>query len=241
MVPSHFVALPALPLTANGKLDRAALPTPELDGPEAGDGWLVPRTPVAEILAGIWSEVLGVERVGLNDSFFDLGGHSLLATRVVSRLRSVFQVDLGLRELFEEPTLGGLAARVEDALRAGAGIDAQPIELVGPEPGATVVVCAAASLVHRSVGTRQPSLQCADCVAGERRAVGPGAGTSARRGDAPARGAADGFQCGRRPSPAGDPPGGGLLDSPDRPFCAVPLGKGGGCCVGIGKGGMAAV
>ena len=130
MVPSHFVSLSALPLTANGKLDRAALPAPERVGLEAGDVWQAPRTPVEEILAGIWTEVLGLDRVGPADNFFDLGGHSLLAMQVVSRLRSLFQVELGLRELFEEPTLAGLAARVEEALRTRSGVEVPPIEPV---------------------------------------------------------------------------------------------------------------
>ena len=86
------------------------------------------RTPVEEILASIWSEVLGVAELGVDDNFFDLGGHSLLATRVVSQMRSAFQVELGLAELFEEPTVAGLAARVEAAVRSGTGPAAPPIE-----------------------------------------------------------------------------------------------------------------
>ncbi|HSK79934.1 MAG TPA: amino acid adenylation domain-containing protein, partial [Thermoanaerobaculia bacterium] len=130
MVPAHIVPLSDLPLTSNGKVDRAALPVPELAGLEAGEGWLAPRTPMEEILASIWSEVLGVERVGVYDNFFELGGHSLLATRVVSQVRSAFRVEIGLRELFEEPTVAGLAVRIEAALRAGTAGGAPPIERV---------------------------------------------------------------------------------------------------------------
>ncbi|HYG65747.1 MAG TPA: non-ribosomal peptide synthase/polyketide synthase, partial [Thermoanaerobaculia bacterium] len=129
MVPSALVMLEAMPLTPNGKVDRRALPAPEW---RPAEGHLAPRTTVEELLAGIWSEVLGVERPGVEDNFFELGGHSLLATRVMSRLRSAFQVELPLRELFEEPTLAGLAVRVESALRVGAGLLAPPLVPLAP-------------------------------------------------------------------------------------------------------------
>jgi surfactin family lipopeptide synthetase A len=112
MVPSAFVVLEALPLTPNGKVDRKALPVPDSSGFRAENAYVEPRTPVEEALAGIWGEVLRLERVGIHDDFFELGGHSLLATRVMSRVRDVFQVDLPLRTLFEEPNIGGLAVVV---------------------------------------------------------------------------------------------------------------------------------
>jgi amino acid adenylation domain-containing protein len=115
MVPGVIVALHALPLTATGKVDRAALPAPEPAG--AAREFVAPRTPVEEMLAGIWGEVLGVERVGAEDDFFDLGGHSLLATRVASRVRAACGVELQVRALFEAPTLERLAERVEAGLR----------------------------------------------------------------------------------------------------------------------------
>ncbi len=120
MVPAFFVPLSAFPLDPNGKLDRRALPepVPEAQGEE---GLSLPRTPAEELVAGIWAEVLGIERFGVHDDFFALGGHSLLATRIVSRLRRDCGVELSLRRLFEHPTVAELAADVEAGLRCGAG------------------------------------------------------------------------------------------------------------------------
>ncbi|HEY0015276.1 MAG TPA: amino acid adenylation domain-containing protein [Longimicrobium sp.] len=116
MVPAAYVALDALPLNANGKVDRRALPAPDFS---AADAFVAPRTPVEEVLAGIWAQVLGRERVGAADNFFAIGGHSLLATRVVSRVREVFGVEVPLRAVFECPTVARLAERVEALRRAG--------------------------------------------------------------------------------------------------------------------------
>ncbi|HEX6910711.1 MAG TPA: amino acid adenylation domain-containing protein, partial [Longimicrobium sp.] len=102
MVPAAVVVLDALPLTPVGKLDVRALPAPELAG--AGDRYVAPSTPAEHRLAGIWAEVLRVERVGVRESFFELGGHSLLAIRMIARVREAFGIELPLRALFEHPT-----------------------------------------------------------------------------------------------------------------------------------------
>jgi amino acid adenylation domain-containing protein len=125
MVPAVFVLLDAFPLTANGKVNRHALPTPDDRRPQLDAAFVACRTPTEELLAEIWAQVLGVERVGVHDNFFQLGGHSLLATQVVSRIREAFQVELPLRRLFEAPTVAGLAESI-DAGR-GAGLQAPPI------------------------------------------------------------------------------------------------------------------
>lgn len=108
MVPSSFVLLSALPRTPNGKVDRQALPAPaETEDTEL---FVAPRTPVEEALCRIWSQLLGVEQIGINNSFFDLGGHSLMAMQLLSRLRGIFQLELPLRVVFEAPTIAKLAA-----------------------------------------------------------------------------------------------------------------------------------
>ncbi len=122
LVPAAFIVLDELPRTPNGKLDRGALPSPELAGAAAKEGALEPRNQVEELLAGIWEEVLGLERVTVHDNFFEIGGHSLLATQVLARVQEVFAVDLPLRTIFELPTVAQIAASVESALAAENGL-----------------------------------------------------------------------------------------------------------------------
>jgi amino acid adenylation domain-containing protein len=124
MIPAAFVMLAGFPLTPGGKVDRRALPEPSWP---AAREHVAPRTPAEEILADIWGEVLGVERVGVDDGFFDLGGHSLLATRVVSRIGKAFGTDVPLRTLFEHPTVAGLAAHVQAAPASGEEGPALPL------------------------------------------------------------------------------------------------------------------
>jgi acyl carrier protein len=130
MIPSNFILLEKFPLTPNGKLDRRALP--ELKGTETSTarGYVAPQTQVEEILAGIWSEVLRVERVGVNDNLFELGGHSLLATQIVSRVREAFGIELPLRSLFESPTIGRMASRVEEIMKNQQEAPAPPVRPV---------------------------------------------------------------------------------------------------------------
>jgi amino acid adenylation domain-containing protein len=149
MVPSVFVLMDALPLTSNGKVDRRALPALLQARPELEETFVAPSTPVEELLAAIWAQILGIEQVGIHDNFFELGGHSLLATQVISQLRKVFQVELPLRCLFEAPTVKSLSEHIETAeslsggflrselskraMKAEPGLQSPPIKRVSRE------------------------------------------------------------------------------------------------------------
>src|SRR5258708_24195017 len=113
MLPAYFIRLDKLPLTSNGKVDRKALPALCYENIQPAHDFVGPRTETEKALAAIWSELLYVETIGINDDFFDLGGQSLVAIKAVSRIRDVFEVDLPLRNLFERPTIAGLAEVID--------------------------------------------------------------------------------------------------------------------------------
>jgi SAM-dependent methyltransferase/acyl carrier protein len=115
MMPSAFVVLDGLPLTAHGKIDRLALPAPDESWRERETEYVEPRTETEVTLASIWGEVLNLQEIGVHDDFFQLGGHSLLATQTISRVRERLRIELPLRALFEYPTVAGLAAAIDAA------------------------------------------------------------------------------------------------------------------------------
>jgi nonribosomal peptide synthetase DhbF len=126
MVPAAFVVMDALPLTANGKVDRRALPDPPAVRPALASAYAPPGSPQEEIVHRAWSEVLKIEGIGREDNFFALGGHSLLATQITARLSAAFDIDLPVRVLFENPTIHRLTKAVE--LRVIADVTGRPLE-----------------------------------------------------------------------------------------------------------------
>ncbi|HYG61093.1 MAG TPA: phosphopantetheine-binding protein, partial [Thermoanaerobaculia bacterium] len=125
MIPARFLFLDELPLNPNGKVDRRALPAPDLSRPDIESDYVAPRTPLERQVAAAWAEVLGVDRVGIHDSFWELGGHSLLATKALSRLYDSLGVDLPLQTLFEAPTLAGFTACLAHSVIADSGEEAE--------------------------------------------------------------------------------------------------------------------
>ncbi len=129
MVPSVFVVLETLPLLLNGKVNRSALRTPDTSQRSLEVGFVPPCTPIEEVLANLWTDILGVE-IGIHDNFFTLGGHSLLASQVISRVHQAFQVELPLRSLFEFPTVAELSKSIEANSQAKLGLPTSAIKSV---------------------------------------------------------------------------------------------------------------
>src|SRR5262249_16657834 len=127
MVPEAILILEEMPLTPNGKIDRKRLPLPRDVGRGAELEHVGPRTPVEEIVVGIFEEVLKVDRVGIYDNFFESGGHSLLATQVISRARNTFGVEIEVRSIFEAATVEGFSRRIVQAMTAGEKVEAPPL------------------------------------------------------------------------------------------------------------------
>jgi acyl carrier protein len=114
MMPSAWVMLDALPVTAGGKVDRKALPAPDSQRPELSSAYIAPRSEIEQKIAAVWQEVLGIDDVGVTDNFFDLGGHSLQAVQVHGKLRAKFEKNLLLFELFQFPTIAAMAKYIND-------------------------------------------------------------------------------------------------------------------------------
>jgi amino acid adenylation domain-containing protein len=136
MVPEAYVFLDTLPVTPRGKIDRRALPAPDRTRPELGDFFEAPRNQSEELVAGIWSDVLHRDHIGIRDNFFDLGGHSLLVMQVISRIRETFQTEIALRTLFETPTVAGLSACIEAANDSEKRLQTPPPLHTTPRDGA---------------------------------------------------------------------------------------------------------
>ncbi|HEX7649846.1 MAG TPA: phosphopantetheine-binding protein, partial [Noviherbaspirillum sp.] len=113
-VPGYFMVLAQFPLSANGKVDRKQLPMPET--PAAITEYVAPGSPLEELVAGIWADVLALERVGVEDNFFQIGGHSLLAMRLLARIQEAVQIELTPRQLFDAPTVAAMCRMVEEAI-----------------------------------------------------------------------------------------------------------------------------
>ena len=200
MVPSAFVVLDRLPLLASGKLDRRALPSPDQQAVTAGRA---PRTPVEEVLCGLFAEVLDAASIGVDDDFFALGGHSLMATRLVARLRAVFGVELQVRSVFESPTVTGLAALLSTSDSSAAR---PALDRVEPRPAVLPLSFAQQRLwfLHRLEGPSATyNMPTAVRLSGDLDVCG--ADARAVRCRRTARSPAHGLPGNRRRSPAADP------------------------------------
>jgi thioesterase domain-containing protein len=152
MLPSAFVALEALPLTPNGKADHRALPAPDAGRPELEHASTAPRTPLEEMLARIWAEMLGLPQVGIHDNFFELGGHSLLAARVVDRVQKIICKPIPPATIFRAPTIAELARHVES--EHGDAYDL--LEPIRPTGDGAVILCFGGSLMEHLIDLVPP-------------------------------------------------------------------------------------
>ncbi|MBD2201839.1 amino acid adenylation domain-containing protein [Calothrix sp. FACHB-1219] len=134
MIPAAFVALEALPITPNGKLDRWALPAPNITQLSSPSDFIAPSTAIEKQLVNIWTEILGIDNIGIHHNFFNLGGHSLLATRLISQIRQIFQIELPLRRIFEKPTIAGLAKDIEKATKTNSQVEEIKITRIARSP-----------------------------------------------------------------------------------------------------------
>lgn len=158
MVPSAFVFLETWPLTASGKINRRALPAPDMSRPELADAYLAPRNPTEELLSGLWAEVLGLDRVGVEDNFFELGGHSLQAVQLISRMSAATKRELSLKVIFSHPTVAALTAVLDSfpATRSSTphAVSAKPARSPGqngPVPAFTAPSSSWATIERRSL------------------------------------------------------------------------------------------
>jgi hypothetical protein len=151
MIPSAIIFLDAFPLTPSGKLDYEALPAPDHRTPTSRRAYVAPRTSTEKLLAGIWTQVLGLERIDVCDNFFDIGGHSLLAIRLLSRVRETFKLELPLRVVFESSTIADMAEVVDMELARGVKEDTpQIMRLSRRSQAATILPNGTIDLAHNS-------------------------------------------------------------------------------------------
>jgi thioesterase domain-containing protein/acyl carrier protein len=162
MVPSAFVFLDALPLTANGKVDRRSLPAPDQSPPGLGKNFVAPRDPVEGQLKGIWEEVLGIQPIGVEDNFFSLGGHSLLAVRLIARIEKTFGKQVPVSAIFQSPTIAQLARTLCAGERSAGGSAVVAIQPQGTRPPLWLVHGVGGGMfwgytnLSRYLGTEQP-------------------------------------------------------------------------------------
>ena len=155
MVPATFVFLDAMPLSPNGKVDRRALPAPEASDLIDTQSFVAPRNTTEEVLAVLWAEVLGFERLGIYNNFFELGGHSLLATQVISRTRQAFNADIPLQLLFEKPTIADFALAIAQLPKNTGASQNQSIPQLANRQSDSLILCPAKNVVFPADGTKQ--------------------------------------------------------------------------------------